>query len=57
MGHMSAAERAAKTQLGVDTSRNLNLYTADLPNGLLGWATFPADLKGDHVRDGTTLIP
>lgn len=56
MGYGSQAERSAKNALHVDPLRNLNFYTADLQDSLLGWATFPADLAGDLNRDGVVLL-
>lgn len=56
MGFRSAAERAAKTELQVAPEYNLNLYTANLQRGLLGWATFPWDLAGDRIRDGVVIL-
>jgi len=56
MGHRSQAERAAKTDLHVDAEHNLNFYTAELQDGLLGWATFPFDLAGDPAMDGVVLL-
>ncbi|MEB2776779.1 zinc metalloprotease [Algoriphagus sp. D3-2-R+10] len=56
MGHGSAAERQAKTELGEDTRKYLNFYTAGLQAGLLGWATFPFDLAGDPVLDGVVVL-
>jgi hypothetical protein len=56
MGHRSQAERAAKTALHVDPLGNLDFYTADLQDSLLGWATFPSDLAGDPEMDGVVLL-
>jgi hypothetical protein len=52
----SAAERNAKTALGIDQTRSLNFYTAGLGANLLGWATFPSDLAGDPAIDGVVVL-
>jgi hypothetical protein len=56
----SADELDAKTTLGVDPTRNLNLYTAEptdpVLGGLLGFATFPSDLAGNPKRDGVVIL-
>jgi hypothetical protein len=52
----SAEERDAKTALGADPKRNLNIYTANLPGGLLGWARFPWELAGNPINDGVVLL-
>jgi Pregnancy-associated plasma protein-A len=56
MGHRSAAEREAKTELYVNPRYNLNFYTAGLQPSLLGWATWPFDLEGDLVMDGVVVL-
>ena len=60
MGVNSAEEIDAKTTLGVDPSRNLNLYAASptdpVLGGLLGFATFPWDLSGNPKRDGVVVL-
>ena len=56
MGHLSAAEREAKTALHIPTEYSLNFYTAGLQDGLLGWATFPDRLQGDKVMDGVVIL-
>jgi len=56
MGYGSPEERQAKAALGKDTARNLNIYLAAPPGGLLGWATFPWDLAADPSRDGVVLL-
>lgn len=54
MGHKSAREREAKTQLGQSQESMLNFYTA-AGGGLLGWATFPWELEGDRHMDGVVV--
>lgn len=56
MGQNSAAEREAKTELHVPPEYSLNLYTAELQSGLLGWARFPKDLRGDRIMDGVVIL-
>jgi len=56
MGDGTAAERQAKTNLGVDSKKYLNFYTGGLVSGLLGWATFPFDLAGDPLLDGVVVL-
>ncbi|GAB3578731.1 zinc metalloprotease [Calidifontibacter terrae] len=50
----TAAEKQMKTALHKGTMRDLNLYTADLGGGLLGWATFPA--KKASAMDGVVML-
>lgn len=60
----SPTEMNAKAELGRDSSDFLNIYTAKLRGGLLGWATFPSDLatgSGElgydpKVRDGVVVL-
>ncbi len=57
MGLNSGPERWAKQALGKDQDKGcLNFYTANPGNGILGWATFPADLQGDPVKDGVVIL-
>ena len=51
----SSAERSAKRSLSVDYSSSLNLYTANPGGGLLGWATFPSDLRRNKAQDGVVI--
>ncbi|MGL5853193.1 MAG: zinc metalloprotease [Phycicoccus sp.] len=50
----SSAERAMKQSLRRGDMGDLNLYTADLANGLLGWATFPK--SSYDYRDGVVVL-
>lgn len=56
MGYGSAAETQAKSALRIGTAQDLNVYTADLSGGLLGWATFPMDYTSAPSRDGVVLL-
>ena len=51
----SSAERAAKRALAVDWNGSLNLYTANPGGGLLGWSTFPSDLRRNKQMDGVVI--
>ena len=56
LAYRSKTEREMKTQLGKDTDKCLNIYTAKLRNGLLGWSTFPWDLDGSPEMDGVVVL-
>ena len=56
MGYNTTAERDAKQALNVDPYTHLNIYTANLSGGLLGWATFPSSLNGNPDDDGVVLL-
>jgi hypothetical protein len=49
------SEVRMKTALGKDTERCLNIYTCEPGGGLLGYATFPWQLKDAAQLDGVVL--
>lgn len=56
MGYGTTAEIQAKNALRKGTAADLNIYSANIGGGLLGWATFPSDYTRSPKMDGVVVL-
>jgi Pregnancy-associated plasma protein-A len=52
----TTAEQQMKSALRRGTADDLNLYTANIGQGLLGWSAFPQDYSRNPIDDGVVVL-
>jgi hypothetical protein len=55
-GCYGTSETAMKTALRQGTAKDLNIYTCNPSNGILGYATFPSSYASAPLKDGVVLL-
>ena len=56
MAPNTTAERQAKAALRQGGSSTLNIYSANIGDDLLGWATFPQNYHDQQTKDGVVIL-
>ena len=56
MAPNTTAERQAKAALRQGGSSTLNIYSANIGDNLLGWATFPQNYHDQQTKDGVVIL-